>query len=467
MSSSAAAPPRGVTGPIPGELLRLALPVLASQLLRVAYQWVDALWVRGLGVEATAAVTTSMFVMWTVYSLGDVFTSGVSAYVSQLLGAGDRARAGRAAYAGLRASAVTGLACGVAGIVFARHVYVLMGATPGVVEQGGRFLAVIAGGAALPLVQFSCEAVMRASGNTRVPLAIDCCAVALNAVLDPLLIYGWGPVPRLGVAGAAYATLTAQACAVACYLAVAARRHPAFPLARRAPHPRIGAARLARVGAPNALVGIMFSLVYVAFARAAATYGAAAMAIVGIANRIEAIQFVTAGSIGIGAASLVGQNLGARRPERAVATIRTGVSWVVWLSVALTALLAVWPAFFIGLFTRDAEALRIGVPYLRILATCLVATGIEVTVAEAILGSGHTRVLSVLYNVVSLLRIPLAFWVPRWMGNGVLGIAWLIAITCIARTIAIVAWAVRGTWMRGLGGDIHADAATPAPDARA
>src|SRR5882672_9329637 len=102
--------PRGVTRPIPGELLRLALPVLASQALRIAYQWVDALWVRPLGVEATAAVTTSLFVMWTVYSLNDVFGIGVTAYVSQLLGAGDRQRAGLAAYRGVRAAALLGLA---------------------------------------------------------------------------------------------------------------------------------------------------------------------------------------------------------------------------------------------------------------------------------------------------------------------------------------------------------------------
>jgi len=87
-------PPRGVTGPIGPELLRLAIPIFFSFLLRTAYQWVDALWVRGLGVEATAAVTTSVFVMWLVISLHDVFGLGVSAYVSQLLGTGDRRRAG-------------------------------------------------------------------------------------------------------------------------------------------------------------------------------------------------------------------------------------------------------------------------------------------------------------------------------------------------------------------------------------
>src|SRR5437764_12184038 len=103
-----AAPLRGVTRPIPPELFRLALPVLASQALRIGYQWVDALWVQRLGVAATAAVTTSVFIMWLVYSLNDVFGVGLSAYVSQLLGAGERQRAGVAAYKGLRASALLG-----------------------------------------------------------------------------------------------------------------------------------------------------------------------------------------------------------------------------------------------------------------------------------------------------------------------------------------------------------------------
>src|SRR5204863_6519814 len=105
-----------VEGPLGPTLLRLALPVLASLLLRLGYQWVDALWVRGLGVAATAAVTTSVFVMWSVYSLNDVFAIGVTAYVSQLLGAGERRRAGVAAFKGIRAAATMGCAVGILGI---------------------------------------------------------------------------------------------------------------------------------------------------------------------------------------------------------------------------------------------------------------------------------------------------------------------------------------------------------------
>ena len=467
MSGGLNAPPRGVTGPIPRELFHLALPVLGSQLLRVGYQWVDALWVRGLGVEATAAVTTSMFVMWTLYSLADVFGVGVSAYVSQLLGAGDRRRAGLAAWKGVRATAALGLGCGVLGVFGARHVYELMHAPPAVIDNGARYLSIVAGLAVLPMTASTCDIITRAAGNTRLPLVIDVCAIALNAALDPFLIYGWGPFPRLGLAGAAWATVFAQAVSVACYVVLAARRHPAFPLARSAPGPAVRVMQLARVGLPSALIGMMFSLVYVAFSRSAARFGAASLAVVGIANRIEAIQFVVGMSIGTAAGTLVGQNLGARRPERAVQAIRTGLVWCGWVSIALTALMLWHPEWFVRLFTRDAEAIRIGIPYLRILATCLIAVGAEIVTAEAILGSGHTRAMSIIYNTVSLIRIPLAFWVPNCMGNGALGIAWLITITCNVRTAIIVAWAMRGTWKRGLARELHEPPVVSGPDAPA
>ena len=112
--------------PVPRALLRLALPVLASQALRLAFQWVDAMWVKGLGVQATGAVTTSVFVLWCMYSLNDVFGAGLSAYVSQLIGAGERQRAGVAVGKALLASVAMGLLCACGGLVAARAVFALM-----------------------------------------------------------------------------------------------------------------------------------------------------------------------------------------------------------------------------------------------------------------------------------------------------------------------------------------------------
>jgi len=180
-------------------------------------------------------------------------------------------------------------------------------------------------------------------------------------------------------------------------------------------------------------------------------------------NRVEALQFVAAIAFGIAGSALVGQNLGAGRPDRAVKVILTGNLWNLWISLAITLLFMAIPEFFLGLFSRDPEVVRLGTPYLRVMALCLVSVGIEIVTAESIMGSGHTLPISVIYTTFSLIRIPLAFVVPGWGNSGIMGIAWLITATCVLRAILIVGWALRGTWKSGLGKELHGGA-TPAPE---
>src|SRR2546428_3661116 len=155
---------------------------------------------------------------------------------------------------------------------------------------------------------------MRSAGDSRTPLFIDLGAVGLNALLDPFLIYGLGPIPRLGVAGAAWATVIAQAVMATCYLVVAFRGHHAFPFSRRAVGTPVRLAGVLRVGAPAAIIGMLFSVVYIVFASSASRFGAASLAMIGIGNRIEAVSYLVAVAIGLAGATLVGQNLGAGRP---------------------------------------------------------------------------------------------------------------------------------------------------------
>ncbi len=461
MSSAQVHDRRLLEEPVARTLLRLALPVLASQALRLGYQWVDALWVRGLGVEATAAVTTSVFVLWCVYALNDVFGAGLSAYVSQLIGAGERARAGVAVRNALLASFAIGVACAGVGLVAARPLFALMDPAGAVVEQGATYLRIVLLGAPFILVSLTCESTMRAAGDTRTPLLVDLFSILLNVVLAPFLIYGWGPVPRLGVAGAAWATVIAQVVMLGCYVVAAVRRHPALPLARRAPGAPVGIAGLARVGVPAAIIGILFSVVYMAFVRAVSPHGQAAVAIIGVANRIEAIQFILSLSVGFAGATLLGHALGAGDVARAQLVLRTVQRWAVVISSVMTLLLLLIPHVMLAMFTRDPALVAVGVPYLRVLALTVIATGIEIATAETVIGSGHTREISLIFTVFSLARIPLAFWVPYWGGAGVLGIAWLITLTCIARATLIVGWAARGSWKRGLSRELRGDAVAP------
>jgi putative MATE family efflux protein len=450
-----------VNSDIPRQLLRLALPAFGSGLMRVLYQWVDALWVQGLGVDATAAVTSSIFVLWAVWSLNDIVAIGVTAYVSQLLGAGDRERAGLAAWKALRASFAIGLVGTFAGLFAGHRIFGLMSADPRTVATGGDYLTILLIAAPLSMMAMTCEHVMRASGDTRTPMLLDALAIGLNAVLAPFLIYGWGPFPRLGVRGAALATAIAWLVLFAGFMLLAARRHRALPLARSASGPPVHLLGMAKVGFPAFLIGALFSVVYIACARAASQYGTAAMAIVGIANRIEAIQFMTAVAIGTAGAALVGQNLGAGRPDRAEEVIRVGLRWGVSIAAVFTVVLLLVPGIFVRLFSPDPEVMRLGVPYLRILSLCMIVNAMEIVTSESVMGSGHTRVLSIIFTTFAILRMPLAFLVPEWTGTGVLGVAWVISVTCAVRSLLVVAWCARGTWKSGLQRELHGAAVFP------
>jgi putative MATE family efflux protein len=358
-----------------------------------------------------------------------------------------------------------GVGFALAGLFAARPLFALIDPAGGVAASGATYLRIVLLGAPLVLPALTAEIAFRASGDTRTPLTLDAISIALNIVLAPVLIYGLGPAPRLGVAGAALATVAAQALLASCYAVLALRRHPAFPLARRAPGLPVGIGGLARVGVPAMLIGTLFSVVYLAFVRAVSPYGEAAVAIIGVENRIEALQFILSLSLGFAGATLLGQALGAGRIDRAEEVLRTAQRWATGLAAIMTVLLFAFPRLFLSLFTRDPEMFALGVPYLRILALTIVATGIEITTAETVMASGHTREMSAIYTVFSLLRIPLAFVVPHWGNSGVLGIAWLITVSCTTRAILLVGWAARGTWKRGLTRELHGD--VPAPDAGA
>jgi Na+-driven multidrug efflux pump len=128
----------------------------------------------------------------------------------------------------------------------------------------------------------------------------------------------------------------------------------------------------------------------------------------------------------------------------------TANAWNLAISLVLASAFSLAPHFFLGLFTRDPGVHRLGVPYLRVLSLCLPFVGLEIVTAEAILASGHTIAISAIYTTISLLRLPLAFLIPRWTHTGVVGIAWLITVTSVARTVLILAWAARGSWKQGL-----------------
>ncbi len=435
-------------GPLLGALVRLATPVVVMQLCHTLYHWIDVMWVGRLGASATAALTTSFFAVWTAWALGDLAGVAVAATVARHVGAGDRAQAAYGAAQGVLLALVLGALVSIAGALAAGFLFRLLGAPPEVAGPATVYLRIVLGGAVISFLYVVGESILRAAGDTRTPLVVIATSLVLNAVLDPFLIFGWGPFPAMGVAGAATATVIAQGFAVAWFAALALSRHPSFPLdfaALSRPSLRYAAA-LVRIGLPFCLIGILYSIVYLWLARTAAPFGTAALAVVGMANRIESLTYLAAVGFGLACEAMVGQNLGAGRPDRAERA--TWLSTGLMASLGLVVSLLMWfiPELLLGFFTADPAVVARGVPYLKILAPCQAFTALEIVLNGAFSGAGDTLPPSIISVTVSLLRLPLAGALAHGLGLGLDGIAWTITLTCIARAIIVAAWFRRGRW---------------------
>lgn len=448
------APPRTraereiLSGPILRTLLRQAAPVFVSMVLYTLFNLVDAFWVGRLGPAPLAAVTTSMFASWILLGLAQTISGGLTAVVARHVGAGDRARADHAGAQGL----LLAIAFAVVSALCARQatpaLFRLLDTAPEVSEAGRSFLG--------PLLLFSLpfflssnlEAILRAHGDTRTPMVVTASAVLLNLLLDPFLIFGFGPLPKMGVAGAATATILAQSLAALLLILHVLRQRGRFPHLLRQLS-RIDLAemgRLLRIGTPTAFGVVLFSGVYLFLSRIAATLGTSELAILGVGNRLESLCYLSTDSLSIAAAAMVGQNLGAKQIDRAKAVGREGAVFALALASVLG--LAYW---FLGremfsLFLPDPSVAREGGSYMKVLALSQPLMGVEILLSGVFAGAGYTVAPTWISSTISVARVPLALLFAVRLGFGLPGLAWVITLSCILRGGLLVLLYVRGRW---------------------
>jgi putative MATE family efflux protein len=459
--------PEEVTGRrLDRQILALAIPAAGSQAVLLLYRVVDMAWVKALGSEAVAGLSVSTNTVWMFAGLAALVSMGLGALVARYVGAGRRDAARYVALQGVRWAAALGAASAVLGWFGAPWVFDAAQAEPGVRAAGVPYTRIYWMGGVAMLVQNACDAVFRAHGNTRTPLAVALCGLAMNAVLDPLFIFGAGPLPAMGVAGAAWATVLSASVAATIALVLLRRRG----LLRRAAPPeaemrlvdttRIGRPgragldpavflRVARVGVPVLLSSLLFNGIYLVLqAIAGRAAGHAAQAALGVGWNGEGVAFVVCVGWSAAAASLVGRFLGAGMPEAA-----ERAAWRATVQAA--ALCAVWGGvlFFFdrpvaGLFVEatDGEVLGLATAYYRIVAACLAPQALEIVLDGAFGGAGMTVPPMVVSIVFTLLRIPLALALAFGAGLGAEGIWWAIMITATLRGIACALWFAKGTW---------------------
>ena len=428
-------------------ILRLALPAVGMMACHFTFNLIDTIWVgRLMGPAALAAVSTGGFLVWVVLSLGEMMDVGLIAVAARRHGQGLPDHAAQAAAGAVIAAVGVGTVTAVVGFQLIDPLFAVMRVPAEVAVMGRQYLGTWLLGAPLVFGFFALEAAFRASGDTRTPFTILAASVALNAVLDPLLITGAGPLPAEGVRGAAAASVAVRGLAFVLLLVIAVRR-------RRLLHfgePDWAAVpTILKVGAPMSLSGVLLSLIYVWLTRYTAQFGTPALAALGIGHKMEGLGFIAISGFALSAGALVGQNLGAGNPERARKAVRLTIKYCLAVTVTTAIAFLTIPAVLVRLFTSDPMVVADGVLYLRIISIAQIGQSFELILEAAMAGAAYTFWPMVVSGTLTGLRIPLAGW---WSGVvGVVGIWWALSLTAAGRGVAMAAFWRWAGWQRTRG----------------
>jgi putative MATE family efflux protein len=326
----------------------------------------------------------------------------------------------------------------------------ILGVGPDVVPLGASYLRISFLSSPVIFIFFIYGSALQGAGDTRTPLKILVLTLLTNAVLDPLLIMGFGPIPRMATSGAALATALSHLLGAVAYIVLLNSGRlvlKAKLYAREALDLSI-LRRLLRIGVPSTIDFILFSVVYVILTRITAAFGTEAIAALGIGNRIESISYMISFGFSIAASALVGQNLGAGRPDRSERAGWTTAGMISVFTALVTAAFLLFPSLLVRIFIKDPLVVSIGSDYLRIVGLSQIFMGVEIVIAGGFVGAGDTVPPTLVSGITSLARIPLAYYFAIHLGFGVTAIWWIVSLTGIARGIAIPIWFRTGTWKR-------------------
>lgn len=437
-------------GSVSGKLLRLAWPVMAAQLLNTLYNLADAFWLGKVGRQALVAPTISMHVVFVAVALAMGLGGAGTTLVAQFRGAGNPERARKAGGQTFMLLGGISLILGLAGFLFTPLILRLLNTPPDALTETRTYMRWIFAGLPLMFPFFVYQGISTGLGNTMGPLQVSLVTVVLNVILDPLLIFGAGPVPAMGVTGAAVATVFCHGLASAIGTARLFRGLEGFRLSLRTLRPE-GAtiARLLSIGLPISLGQAATSLGFTAMIGIVNSFGSSVTAAFGVGNRIIHLALVPAMGLSQANAAAVGQCLGAGLPERAErSTLRA------LLIIGLIMLPATVPMFFFGgaisrIFVDDPAVMEIGRTMFRITTPSVFAFGFVTVLFGGFQGSGFTLPVMVL-NIARLwvLRIPLAYLLASRAGMGRDGLWWAMFASNTLTALAGGAWFSTGSWKR-------------------
>jgi putative MATE family efflux protein len=429
-------------GRILASLVRLAIPIMLTSLLQMAYNMTDMIWIGRMGSDAVAAVGTAGFFTWFGFAFILIAKIGAEISVSQSLGKKEPLEAREYARSALYLIALLALIWSVILIFCSRQLVGFFKFDDvRVIDMADDYLSIVAFGTLFSSLSVVFSGIYNGCGNSRTPFYITTVALAVNMVLDPILIFGLGPFPVMGVKGAAYATIIAQSISAFVFIFLFITNRAPFPEFKFFKKPQLDFIRkVFRLGSPVALESMGFTIIAMILARIISRWGALPIAVQRVGSQIEAISWMTASGFATALCSFMGQNFGAQKWDRLWLSFFAAFKIVFLVGSLSTFLFLVFPEQIFAIFIPEEDAIAQGALYLRILGISQIFMCLEIISSGAFKGMGRT----VPPTIVSLLftgsRIPLAIFLSADHLLGLTGVWWSLTITSIIKGIILTSW---------------------------
>jgi putative MATE family efflux protein len=431
-------------------ILLLAIPMVLEMVLESLFAVVDVLWVGRLGANAVATVGLTESLLALVFSIGIGLAMSTTAMVARRIGEKDPHDAAIAGAQAIFLGLLVSLAIGIPSFIYAPQLLRLMGAPPEVIATGTGYARIALGGCGAIVMLFLNNAIFRGAGDAAIAMRLLWVSNILNLILDPCLIFGLGPFPRLGVTGAALATFSGRSLGVLYqfYRLMKGTERVRIPPSLLRLNPRV-MWRLIRVSLTGILQFAIANTSWIAMVRIVSVFGAAALAGYTIAIRIVIFIILPSWGLSNAAATLVGQNLGAGHPERAEQAVwRTGLYNMLFLGlIGVVFIFTATP--LVRLFTQDPAVVPLAASALRILSYGNIAYAYGMVMLQAFNGAGDT-ITPTIVNFFGfwILEIPLAWWLSLHQGLHSTGVFLSIVIAQAAVAATGMLLFRRGKWKR-------------------
>jgi putative MATE family efflux protein len=434
--------------PLGRAMFLLAVPMVLEMAMESIFAVVDIFFVSRLGAEAVATVGITESLMTIIYAIGGGFATATTALVSRRIGEKQPGKASIAAVQAIYTGIFVSMLIAVPGMYFARDILRLMGGTSTMVNQMSGYTTIMLAANGVIMLLFIINAVFRSSGDAAISMRILFIANVINMILDPCLIFGLGPFPELGVMGAAVATTSGRSIAVIYqfWLLFAGRRRVKLSVRELSPDWKVmwSLIKLSMGGIGQSLIATSS---WIFMVRIISGFGSVVVAGYTIAIRVVIFSLLPCWGLSNAASTLVGQNLGANRPDRAQRSVKiTAVVNMIFMGIISIFFIA-WPQFFVHLFVDGNPVSGYAMESLRIISYGFVFYGLGMTMVQSMNGAGDTFTPTIInFFCFWLLEIPLAWMLAKHTGMHEKGV--FIAIVIAESVMAITGFLVfrRGKW---------------------